>query len=196
MKQLTTAVLLLLITLTAFAQEEQPMEQGAQDAGMQAWMEFMTPGDQHAMMAKGAGEWNVKNTYWFMPGAEPQVSEGTASAEMILGGRYLLTNHHGTVMGMPFEGMSIEAYDNAAEKFVSIWIDNMGTGLAVAEGNFDAETGLLVYEGSMTDPMTKEDAWFKETFNHVDENTMVMEMFMKAPDGSEFKNMEITFTRK
>ena len=28
-----------------------------------------------------------------------------------------------------FKGMSIDAYDNVKQKFVSTWIDNMGTGV-------------------------------------------------------------------
>lgn len=113
-----------------------------------------------------------------------------------MGGRYLVVNHSGNVMGMPFEGMSLEGYDNAAEKFVSIWVDNLGTGVAYSEGHFNEESGLLVYEGSMTDPMTKEAAWFKQTMKIVDDNNLYFEMFMKAPYGTEFKNMEISFTRK
>jgi hypothetical protein len=131
-----------------------------------------------------------------MPGSEPMETEGTAVGKMIMGGRYLVVNHSGNVMGMPFEGMSLEGYDNAAEKFVSIWVDNLGTGVAYSEGHFKEESGLLVYEGSMTDPMTKEAAWFKQTMKIVDDNNLYFEMFMKAPYGTEFKNMEISFTKK
>lgn len=194
MKKVLTPVLILLFAFTLFAQEEQPMDQSGQDAAMQAWTDFMTPGEQHTNLAKGVGEWKVSQKFWMAPGGEPMETEGTASAEMIMGGRYLVTNHKGTVMGMPFDGMSIEAYDNAAEKYVSIWIDNMGTGLAYSEGNYN-DSGKLVYEGTMTDPMTKSAAWFKQTVEHVDENTINFEMFMKNPDGSEFKNMEITYTK-
>ncbi len=192
MKKSLTVLLFLLISVALFAQEDQSMQQ---DESTKAWMEFMTPGSQHETLAKGIGDWKVKNTYWFAPGMDPQVSEGTATGKMILGGRYLLTEHKGNIMGMPFEGMSIEAYDNGTGKFVSIWIDNMGTGVAYAEGHYDEETGSIVYEGTMTDPMTKEAAWFKETTKHKDDNTFVMEMYMKGPDGTEFKNMEIELSK-
>jgi len=195
MKNILSLFIILLLSATIFAQDDQQMEEGAQESGdMQAWMDFMTPAEEHAELAKLVGDWKIKNTYWFSPGMEPQITEGTANAEIILGGRYLVTNHQGTVMGMPFQGMSIEAYDNALDKYVSIWLDNMGTGIAYAEGHYDDEIGGIVYEGTMTDPMTKADSWFKEIVKHND-GGMTMEMYMKAPDGSDFKNMEIEFTR-
>lgn len=195
MKKLLTPVFILMLALTMFAQEEQPMDQGGQDEYMQTWMEFMTPGPMHEFLAKGVGEWKVSQTFWMVPGSDPMTTEGTATAEMIMGGRYLVTKHSGNVMGMPFEGMSIEAYDNAAEKFVSIWIDNLGTGLAYSDGHYDDEAGMIVYEGTMTDPITKQDSWFKQTVKHMDDGSLYFEMFIKNPDGSEFKNMEITYTK-
>lgn len=194
MKKITALFLMLILALTLTAQDEPSAEEQA--AAQKAWMEFMTPADEHKDLANGAGEWIVQNTYWFTPGAEPTVTEGSAVGEMIMGGRYLKTIHTGTVMGMPFEGMSLEAYDNAADKYISIWIDNLGTSVAYAEGAYNEESGKIVYEGSMTDPMTKEPAWFKQTVEKPDENTIKFEMFMKGQDGSDFKNMEILFTRK
>ena len=192
MKKITVFLILALFTLMVPAQDGQ----GMQDDGMKAWMEFMTPGSQHQMLAKGVGEWTVTNTYWFTQGAEPVTSEGTAVGSMLMGGRYLQTVQKGNVMGMPFEGMSVEAYDNGLGKFVSTWIDNMGTGIGFAEGTIDPASGKIVYEGTMTDPMTKMGTWFKQTFEIVDENTHKIEMFMKGEDGIEFKNMEVTMTRK
>lgn len=196
MKKLLTTLLFLMLAFSMFAQEEQQADQAQQDAAMKAWTDFMTPGDEHAMLAKGTGEWKVSQKFWMMPGGEPMETEGSAVGEMIMGGRYLVMNHSGNAMGMPFEGMSIEGYDNAADKFVSVWIDNLGTGVAYSEGHFDEESGLLVYEGSMTDPITKEDVWFKQTTKTVNDNELYFEMFIKAPDGTEFKNMEMTFTKK
>lgn len=194
MKISTILFVFLLMTGFLFAQEESASQEMQNDE-MKAWMEFMTPGDPHAWFEKAVGEWKVTNKYWYSPDSEPEVSEGTATAEMIMGGRYLQFTHHGTIMGMPFEGISIEGYDNSRGKYIAIWFDNMGTSITYSEGTFDNENNLLVYEGYMTDPMTKEQAWFKQTVKEVNKSRYDFEMFMKSPDGSEFKNMEITFTR-
>ena len=46
---------------------------------------------------------------------------------------------------MPFEGMGIVGYDNLLKKFVSVWIDNMGTGLMPGTGTYDAATKTYTY---------------------------------------------------
>jgi hypothetical protein len=68
----------------------------SQDDAMKAWMEYMTPGKVHENLAKGVGEWKSIIKFWMAPGTEPQISEGSAVSEMILGGRYLQSKHSGT----------------------------------------------------------------------------------------------------
>ncbi len=41
-------------------------------------------------------------------------------------------------MGMPFEGMGIDGYDNLAKQYVSTWVDNMGTGIM----NIDRQSAM------------------------------------------------------
>lgn len=186
--------LLVVFSISLFSQEEGMQQE--MSAEQQAWMEFMTPGEMHKFLEHGVGEWNVASKFWMTPEAEPMESEGTAVGEMLMGGRYLHMKHTGTFMGMPFEGVSLEGYDNAKEKFISIWIDNMGTGITRTTGTLDKEKKQIVYEGTATDPMTKGDEWFKQVMTIVDENNMHLEIFGKIEDGSEFKFMDMAFTRK
>jgi hypothetical protein len=174
---------------TLFSQTEE--EQAEQ---MQIWMDYMTPGQIHEMMAKSVGEWKTINKYWMDPSAEPMVTEGTATIEMILGGRYQSAKHTGMVMGMPMEGISLTGYDNASGEFTSIWIDNLGTGTAVAKGKYDEATGLLTMSGSMVDPMTKGETQFKQVLKVLDDNHQVFEMYM-IYNGEEVKSLEIEFIR-
>jgi hypothetical protein len=68
---------------TAFAQNEGM----TMDEQMKIWMDYMTPGPMHELMAKQVGTWKMVSKMWMDPGVEPQVSEGTINAEMILGGK-------------------------------------------------------------------------------------------------------------
>ncbi len=125
---------------------------------------------------------------------EPSVTEGKAVIESLLGGRYLKTTHTGTFMGMPFEGFSIEAYDNAMHEFSSIWVDNFGTGMMYMKGKYDEASKTLTYTGTSVDPMQKKEIGVKEVFKVIDDNNFTMEMYMT--DGSkEVKTMEINYTR-
>jgi len=163
-----------------------------------AWMDYATPGDMHKMLAKSDGEWNGANTTWMENGAKPMTSTSEATNKMIFEGRYQISEHKGNFMGMPFEGMSITGYDNAKKKFVSTWIDNMGTGIMNMEGEWNASTKSIEFKGKMTDPARPgKDCEVREVYTFVDDNTQKLEMF--GPDsktGKEFKTMEITFTRK
>ncbi len=50
----------------------------------------------------------------------------------------------GEFMGKPFHGIGITGYDNLKKKYVGSWIDDMGTGLFISEGDADAE-GFVVH---------------------------------------------------
>lgn len=162
---------------------------------MAKWMEAMTPGAQQQMLAKSVGTWNLKNTMWMEPNSEPMVTTGTCVNEMLLGGRYLQGKITAQMMGMPFEGISLTAYDNAAKQYQNTWIDNMGTGIMFTTGNVGAD-GKLTMTGTMVDPMTGKPCNIREVLIFDGDNKMTMEMY--GPDratGNEYKMMVIEYTR-
>ncbi len=179
---------LLMFTTSLNAQDEMSADQ-------KAWMDYMTPGPMHEMMAGSVGEWKSINTFWMDPAGEPMVSEGTVIFEMIMGGRYMKSTHKGMVMGMPFTGMMLQAYDNATREFIAIWIDNLGTGMSVSKGTYDEGTKTLKSTGTMIDPMSGKEVYYRQTVQLIDDNHQVVEMFM-LEDGKEFKNMVIELTKK
>lgn len=163
---------------------------------MKNWQEYMTPGDMHKMMASWDGTWSSENTMWMEPGAPETKSTSTAVNKMVMNGMYQQSTHTGEMMGMPFSGMSTVGFDNHTQEFVSTWIDNMGSGIMVMKGPWDAATKTMTLKGKMVDPGTKGEIAVRETFKIIDDNTQEMEMFITMPDGTEFKNMNIKFTRK
>jgi hypothetical protein len=169
--------------------------QGDQDAGQKAWMAYMTPGPIHQMIAKSDGDWKGDVSMWMAPGAPPTKSTADCTNKMIMGGRYQESKYKGTMMGMPFEGMGLMAYDNARKVFLSSWIDNMGTGMMNMEGVWDDNTKSITFTGKSVDPMTGKDMDFKEVFKLIDDNTQEMAMYTQM-NGQEFKTMEIRLTRK
>ena len=162
------------------------------------WEAYMTPSDVHKMMASWDGKWNGTVSMWNSPGATPEISQESTTNSMIMGGRYQQGIHAGTMMGQPFEGRSLLAYDNAKRRFTSTWIDNMGTGLMVVAGPWDESTKSMTLKGMMVDPSagTGKEVPVKEVFKIIDEKTQVMEMYGNAADGKEFKMMEIKYSLK
>lgn len=163
-----------------------------------AWIEYATPSDMHQMLAKSDGNWMGQTTMWMEDGGKPMTSMSEAVNKMMFDGRYQMSNHKGNMMGMPFEGLSIVAYDNSKKKFVSTWIDNMGTGIMSMEGDWNPSTKSIEFKGKMTDPSRPgKDCDVREVFTFVDDNTQKMEMYGPDPKtGKEFKTMEIKFTKK
>lgn len=164
---------------------------------MKNWMNYMTPGKEHKMMASWDGTWTGDITMWMAPGAPPTKSTGTSVNKMVLDGRYQQSTTTGSFEGMPFNGMSTVAFDNAKKVFISTWIDNMGTGMMIGEGPWDEATKSITIKGKMIDPSTGKECEFREVLKIIDNDHQVMEMY--APDpatGKEFKTMEIKYTRK
>ena len=170
-----------------------PMDSAAM---MKAWMEYMTPGEMHKMMAKYNGKFVGEVTMWMTPDGPPSKSTSISENKMAMNGLYQISMHKGEFNGMPFEGQSTLAYDNAKKKFISTWIDNMGSGIMVLEGEWDEATKTINFSGSMTDPMTGMECQVRETMKFIDDNNQVMEMYNKSPGMEEYKSMEIKYTRK
>lgn len=216
MKKITSAICVAIFLLFSCNNNEKKTEEGKMEATttdtlknnnekvempdsatmMKNWQDYMAPGAMHSMMAKWDGAWDGEVTMWMEPGAPPQVSKSTATNKMIMNGLYQQSNHSGNMMGMPFNGQSTIGYDNHKKEFISSWIDNMGSGIMVLKGPWDDASKTMTLKGTMTDPGTKQDVDIKETFKIIDDNTQEMEMFIKMPDGSEFKTMNIKYTRK
>ncbi|MET3880306.1 MULTISPECIES: DUF1579 domain-containing protein [Chitinophaga] len=185
---LLTAALCLLINSATFAQQDSA-------AMMKAWAEYMTPGPAHQKMAEADGEWTADMTMWERPDAPPSKSTGAATYKMILGGRYCEGRYTANMMGMDFEGISTMAYDNAKKKYISTWVDNMGTGIMVMEGKPTSSGEGLEFTGKGLDPTTGKDYDMRQVLTWQDKDHHTMEMYRKV-NGKEFKEMEIKYTRK
>lgn len=177
--------LMIMATSTSVAQDE---------ASQKAWMEYMTPGDMHKMLAKEDGEWNEEVTM-YNPNGETTTFKATVTNSMILGGRYQVNKHVGDFNGMPFEGIGTTAYDNSRKVFINSWIDNMGSGMMVLEGTWDPATKTIVYRGKTNDPATGKEIKVRHVVKYIDDNTQHIEMYDER-GGTEAKSMEIKLTRK
>lgn len=164
----------------------------AQDAETEAkWMEAMTPGEQHTFLKKMEGKWKCEVTTSMM--GESSVTKGTTVKKMTLGGRYLEEYTKTSMMGMPFEGKNIFAYDNITKKFRTHWIDSMGTGFMLGEGTREGNT--ITIWASYPDPMGGPDMKYKMLYIVDSDTKHRFEMYMGTPDGQEMKQMSIVYTR-
>ena len=188
------AITLLVAAGAALAQDS-AAPSGDQQAIMEAYQRAATPGPQHAILAAMAGEFTLTLKSFNEPGAEPEVSTGTATRKMVLGGRYLEETVQASVMGQPFEGRGLTGYDNVTRTWWGAWIDSMSTGIMITSGSWDEEAGVGSFEGEYNDPVTGELQSSRSVIRRLPNGDELMEMYMTTAFG-EAKAMEILYQRR
>jgi hypothetical protein len=192
-------------TAVAGVAEEKPAgetksnEKGVTDqnqaSDMEIWKEYATPSENHKVLDAFVGTWDYTVKWWSSPNSEPEISKGTSKVRWIMGGRFLERTAKGTSMGQPFEGMGITGYDNARKEYVSVWIDNMGTGVMVSSGKYYASTKIFEEKGSFTQPKMGETP-FKAVTKIISDDNFVYDIYTKDKDWQEYKALEIDYMRK
>ena len=189
------AVAMVLLAAGASLAQEGAAPNAEQQAMMEAYQRAATPGAQHASLAKMAGEYTLTIKMFGEPGTEPEVSTGTASRRMILGGRYLEETVHAMMMGEHFEGRGLTGYDNVTHSWWGSWIDTMSTGIMINSGAWDEEAGVGTFEGEYNDPVTGELQSSRSVIRRLPNGDELMEMYMTTAVG-EVKALEIVYQRK
>ncbi len=179
-------------TLAKDKKAEKPMDQQAM---MELWKKLATPGEPHKQFAALAGSWTTTTKEWMEPGKPPTESTGTAEMKMLLDGRFLYQEYNAQMMGQPFSGIGIDSYDNMTKKYMTAWMDTMGTGMFIMEGTASADGKTITLKGQHPEPgggQMKHRALWKI----IDSNNQTFEMYGTHGHGKEMKMMEIVYTRK
>ena len=190
-----TGLCMALTVSMAMAKDKKAEKQMDPQAMMEAYAKLATPGEQHKQLASLAGSWTTKTKEWMEPGKPPTESAGSVEMKTVLDGRFLQQEFTGEMMGHPYSGMGISGYDNLRKRYVSTWIDTMGTGVFVMEGTASADGKTITLKGQHAElgggHMSHRAVW-----KIVDSNTQIFDMYGTHHGGKEMKMMEITYTRK
>ena len=171
---------------------------------MKQMMEMSKLNENHKLLADMNGNWNYTIKMWMGPdpNAKPQESKGTATRKSAMDGRYVvmdvsgkmqMPDQTGKMKDMQFKGMGVEGYDNVKKKFVSSWIDNMGTGIQFSDGTYDPATKTLTYTSEM-EMMPGMKIPVREVLKIADKDHMLLEWY-ETHGGQEKKTMEIAYAR-
>lgn len=170
---------------------------------MQQMMELSKTNENHKLLSSMDGNWDYVVKFSPGPGAPMQESKGTATRKSMMGGRYVTMEVSGNMQmpdetGKPktvqFKGMAVEGYDNVKKKFVSSWIDNMGTGIMMSEGTYDPSTKSFTYTGEV-EAIPGMKMPVREVVKVPDSSHMMLEWY-ESRGGQEAKTMEINYTKK
>jgi hypothetical protein len=190
-----TGLCLVLTVSVAMAKDSKPEKQMDPQAMMEMYQKLATPGEPHKLFASLAGSWTTTTKEWMEPGKPPAESTGTADLKILLDGRFLYQEFTSQMMGQPFSGIGIDGYDNLRKRYVTTWMDTMGTGIFMMEGTASADGKTITLKGQHAElgggQMTHRAVW-----KIVDSNTQTFDMYGTHQGGKEIKMLEIAYTRK
>ena len=195
------ATLTLLLSLAALLAggsslaDEKKADPPDEKALMEAMMKAATPGEAHKNLAALAGSWDLTLKMWMDPSKPPMESKATAESKMLMDGRYLEEKIIGEFGGMKFLGQGLSGHDNLKKKYTFTWIDNMGTGISVATGSYDADKKTITYHGEETDPLSGKAVKTKSVTHLIDKDRYEMDMY-KEVGGKDVQVMHIDAMRK
>jgi len=194
---LALLVLLPLGAAFALAQDKQaePASAPIDDPMMAKMAEFGATGPAHELLAKRVGKWDFEMIMYQPDGTAAEPTQGTSEARSIMEGRFIEETIISQFMGMAFNGRGTTGFDNLKQRFVSTWIDNMGTAIYHSEGTHDAATNTFHFEGLSPDLMAGEYVTSRWTETWTDDDHIVAKGYKPGPDGEEYMEMELHYTR-
>jgi hypothetical protein len=200
-----------LTTASIVAQTSEPSAAGSSaTAGvpspedMQKMMEMSKLNENHKLLTDSVGNWSYTVKMWMNgdPSSKPDISKGTATRKAIMDGRFVVMDVNGKmempgpdgkVKSMTFKGHGLEGYDNVKKKFVGTWMDNMGTGIMMSQGDYDPATKTFTYN-SEVEMMPGMKTAVREVLKMTDKDHMTFEWYENR-GGQDVKTMEINYTR-
>jgi hypothetical protein len=165
---------------------------------MKKWAELARPGENHKVLDAMTGRWETATRVWWEgPQKSPVETKGAAEIKWIMDGRYLLEESTGQTMGQSYKSMTLTGFDNFKKKYLFSYVDSMGTAIYTGEGTFDPAARVLISYGKVDDLMTGErDKPVKYVTRLLGKDKYVFEIYDLIGGPSEFKAVEITYTRK
>jgi hypothetical protein len=154
------------------------------------------PGPEHEVLKADVGMWDAKVEVIPAPGMQPLVSKGVETNTMGCGGLCLISDFKGELgPGQTFHGHGITAWDPAKKKYVGSWTDSMSTGIATGESTWDASAKKATGTMEMPEP-TGGTLKTRMVVEYPTPGTRTMTSYMTGPDGKEFVNLRISYTRR
>lgn len=181
-----------LITAGILAVAGNPSQAVAQEQGPP----MPKPGPEHEVLKADVGTWDAKVEVIPSPGMQPMVSKGVETNTMGCGGLCLISDFKGEVApGQPFHGHGITTWDGAKKKYVGSWTDSMSAGLGIGESTWDPAGKKA--SGTMEIPEPSGGTLkSRMVVEYPSSTSRTMTSYMTGPDGKEFMNMRITYTRR
>lgn len=208
MRNYLAILLSLLVFATMTSWEARAEEKAAVSASIEmlddATMEKLAASgelsDQQQLLASLTGTWYYELKYWTNEGTAPQISTGTATNEMILGKKYLLSKTSVILniggQNIPYESWETIGYDKDKKAFASVKADSMHDGFITGSGQYDEKLNAIEEKGIFKDPLDAKARSYRSILQWNDDGTYKRTFFTTGKSGKEFQVIEINFERR
>ena len=170
------------------------------DAIMEKLLQASEASEQSQLLIPLEGTWYYEFKYWVRDDAEPQISSGTATSEMILNGKYLLTKTNLILniggQNIPYGGWGLLGYDELKKSYVSVWADNLHAGFITGSGHYDEKQNAIEQKGSLKNPLDTKDRSYRSVIQFIDSENYTQTFFIIGNSRKEFRTIEVNFERK
>ena len=161
---------------------------------------FGAPSEQHRILSSLIGNWDYDLKYWQKKDAEPQISSGSASNEMVMGGRFLSSKANASLniggQAIPYEAWHLLGYDTIKKSYTSILIDTMHTGITTSVGQYNEKLKRLEEKGTFTHPLLDKERTYRSELTLEGSDAYKQTIFIFDNVGKEYKVVELSFRRK
>jgi uncharacterized protein DUF1579 len=181
MKSLIASLSIILSAMSVSAQQRPPGD---------------APGERHTALQRFIGEWEAQGRMWRSADSSVPPIEGnvTLSAEMVMGGRFLVERMTSQPPSRPFESVRVVGYDNLSGRYEGATYDSFGTNIIRQVGEMNA-AGELVLTYSYTDLGTGASVTRRTVRKLLSENEWIETAF-ETRGGSERRIIEIRARKK
>jgi len=161
----------------------------------QAEMEATEAGAVHRELTKRAGVYSTRSRFIAQPGAQAEESAGTAVISMVLGGRFLLEEIVGGMMGQAFQGIRLWGYNSQSMQYETVWTYTLSTAMLMLAGT-SSDAGKTVTYGAAVEDAKGAKQVLTVVTRQMDDEQFIVEMKRRAADGKEGASLVTTYTRK
>jgi len=152
------------------------------------------PTKEHLRLRETAGTWNVQCTFFMDPSQPPMQADAKETVEMF-GEFWAVSRFEAELFGAPFQGRATIGYEPHNHRWVSTWIDQVSPHLYYFVGGYDPSGKVLAMRGEGPDPQTGRPTEFHTVETTIDPNSRHFEMFLKLPDGTDFRMFRYVYRR-
>jgi hypothetical protein len=138
---------------------------------------------------KDLGTWDTELQIRPGPGAEPITTKGR-TVNRLVGGRWLVSDHT-TESG--FEGHGVYGWDADQGRYVAVWVDAAGGGMARGVGDWDEASRTMTYHFEVEHQGRK--VRYRELTETQDDGSLAYRNLMATPDGGEYEAITATYRR-